>query len=159
MFANQDTVDLSDEEWKDADWKRPPGERYMSTTDLAEHHRDICVFKVGRTTGFTAARKIHRIDPCLTVEHHHLVEGSDGKKEEVVTIHGKALVVAADQHDGVFAKRGDSGALVLNGHAQGVGTVFAMGGGATFISPIGPILDHIREVIGRVVESVNIEYL
>jgi hypothetical protein len=159
VFENPDTIHLSDKQWEDTDWKRPGGERYVSTTDLERHH-DICVFKVGRTTGFTAGRTIHRINPCLTV-HHHLV-GPDGKKKEhmVPVVKGKALVVAADKHDGVFAKRGDSGALVLNGHAQGVGTVFAIGGEATYVSPIGPNLDHMREVIvGRGVESVDIEYL
>lgn len=139
------------------DWKRPDGCRYLSFDGL-EREQHLCqpVFKVGRTTGCTVGR-IHRVEPSVTISYP--LVGPDGKPCDV-QVKGKVLVVAADQFGGVFAKQGDSGALVLNSHAQGVGIVCAMGLGDTYISPIGPNLEHIREVVERGVgQRVTVEYL
>lgn len=134
--------------------RRRQGSRYVSAANL-QRHDNMCVSKVGRTSGYTAGH-IHRIDPSITIPYDMVGSGGNNYTIEVK---GKVLVVATVPYGGPFARQGDWGALVLNDQTRGVGTVLGMCGSATYISPIGPNLDHMREVVRRGVEGVEIEYL
>jgi hypothetical protein len=132
---------FSAEDWKAVDWQR--------RTKYAAASKGSRVFKIGRTTGYTAGR-VYDIDPSVTIGH--TVDGPNGKRD--IQIKGKALVVRQANNNSWFADRGDSGALVLNGHAECVGMVLAMGKGsvvhgAVYVSPFEPVIDNIKEDLER----------
>jgi hypothetical protein len=138
--------------------------RYVATDDLTEDfRRHVRVFTAGRTTGCTTGY-LHTIDPSVTIRY--FTTGSGGVRHETM-VKGKALVVLENYRTSrVFADLGDSGALVLNGHAEAVGTVTAIGRGssvhcATYVSPFHPAVDDMRDVLQRAVgpEMVKIELL
>lgn len=144
------------------DWQRRP-DHYVTIDNTAVNERTAregtgpCVYKVGRTTGHTVGR-LHRIDPSVSVFHR--IEG------RLSVVKGKAISVCNTPSGSAFATCGDSGALVVDGHANGVGMIIAMGNGSvangiTYISPIGPVIDHIKEVLKHTNASqeVEIEFL
>lgn len=99
------------------------------------------MFKVGRTTGHTVGR-FHHVDASVTINYQH-----NG------LVKGKVRVVRRTE-DAPFAGLGDSGALVLNGHAEAVGMVTAVAVGSVaygvvYISPLAPIAENIKEVLQR----------
>ncbi|OIW23185.1 hypothetical protein CONLIGDRAFT_637820 [Coniochaeta ligniaria NRRL 30616] len=149
---------------KQRDWQRRRG-RYLTTAEITaslsketmQRGEGPCVFKVGRTTGHTAGR-LHCIYPSVTIPH--IIDQSK------LEVKGKAIAVCNHDSRRVFAECGDSGALVVNGHAEGVGMVIAMNygsvaNGTTLVSPFGPLLDYVKDVLtcGNPEAEVDIEYL
>ena len=106
------------------------------------------LFKIGRTTGHTVG-KFHDIDPSVTIMY--AIDGPSGK--ENILVKGKTLVVRSGNNS-AFARCGDSGALVLNSHAEAVGMVTAVAKGSVaygvvYVSPFPPIVDNIKEILQR----------
>ncbi|KAH6845778.1 hypothetical protein B0I37DRAFT_381046 [Chaetomium sp. MPI-CAGE-AT-0009] len=138
---------LDTEGWEETDWI--PRAKYQAATTAAASEQGSYLFKVGRTTGHTVGR-LHDVDASITI--HYRLPDADGSQRSLVK--GKALVVRPGGSDGRFAGCGDSGALVLNGHAEAVGMVTAVSTssvayGVAYLSPFVPIVDSIKEVLQR----------
>jgi len=134
-------TNLNPEAWNETDW-----------TPRAEHRaaptKGSYLFKIGRTTGHTVGQ-FHHVDASVTI--NYILDGPDGKRN--ILVKGKALVVRPGE-DSAFARRGDSGALVLNGNAEAVGMVTAVAKGSVafgvvYVSPFPPIVDNIKEILQR----------
>jgi len=111
------------------------------------------VFKIGRTTGHTVGQ-LHNVDASVTI-HYAADDGS-------FMLKGKAPVVYSNGVD--YARRGDSGALVINGDAEAVGMIVAaaikgsVACGAAYLSPFAAIMDSIPEIL-RGKHKVQVEML
>ena len=111
------------------------------------------MFKIGRTTGHTMGQ-LHDIDPSVTI--NYMMDGHS------FLLKGKSFVVRPG--DSVFARRGDSGAFVFNRHVEAVGMVIAIPKGsvvwgAAYVLPFVPMMDNIKEVLGRQDVKVEVEVL
>ncbi|KAK0729448.1 hypothetical protein B0H67DRAFT_109 [Lasiosphaeris hirsuta] len=106
-------TNLDAEGWKETGWT-PRAKDVAAPTKGSSY-----LFKIGRTTGHTVGR-FHDVDASVTI--NYIVDGPDGKQN--VLVKGKALAVRRGHSE--FASCGDSGALVLNGHAEAVGMVMAV---------------------------------
>jgi len=116
------------------------------------------MFKIGRSTGHTVGQ-LHDIDASVTINYN--IDGPDGKQSFLLK--GKALVIRGTAHK-IFASCGDSGALVLNGHAEAVGMVTAdadlsVTDGVAYVSPFTSILDSIKDILGCQSTMVKVEVL
>jgi len=137
-------ANLNHEAWNDIDWTPRAGAAFPA--------KDSPMFKIGRTSGHTAGQ-LHDIDASVTIDYkqHGLVKG-------------KVCVVRSGEPN-AFASCGDSGALVLNGHAEAVGMVTAVAKGsvasrAAYVSPFAPIVENIKEILERNGgEKVEVEFL
>lgn len=115
-------------------------------------------FRVGDMTSDTASQ-FHDIDPSVTICYP--ADTPDGKR--YVAVRGKMLAVRPGYSD--FADFGDGGALVLNGHAGGVGIVTALAEGSVadgvvYVSPLGQNIEDMKEMLRRGPgEKVEVEFV
>lgn len=77
--------------------------------------------------------------------------GDNGGPLRIIEVKGRVLVAKCPE-SGLFADYGDSGSPVVNGHAEVVGLITAVGrgsvvGGLVYISPIGPLIDSLKVIL------------
>lgn len=82
----------------------------------------MLVFKNGRSTGATAGLAL-AIEPSVNIGYMRI----EAENVECHTVSGKALSVVTRPEGGEwFAHRGDSGSLVLDSQARGVGLLLSI---------------------------------
>lgn len=116
-------------------------EFYDTPTDLHTFRGEIAVHKVGRTTGCTKGTLLGMSRRVLPVPTDvGVLKG---------TIYFKKIMLVLSTH-GIFADKGDSGALVVTGDKEGkretVGIVFAVSPDRTktYVIPIDEVLKTLR---------------